>query len=361
FNSHVAGTVNHDAWREAYTRAFKHYAQLLPGRQIASIFFGGGTPSLMETKTVESILQTIAQLWALDGSTEITLEANPTSVEAQKFKEFRAAGVNRLSLGVQSLRADALKFLGREHSADQAKAAIELAAQNFPHFSFDLIYARKDQTLTEWEKELREGLALAGDHLSLYQLTIEPNTQFYTLANRGEKLTAPDEDAATMFELTQDIMAADGKPAYEISNHAKPGEESRHNLTYWQYNDYIGIGPGAHGRYSVQGQRFATEDHKAPDVWLGKVREHDHGLKICDLISVDIAKREAFMMGLRLREGISHKNWLEKFGSPLSEFLRPEKIARLRSENYLTENTESLQATNAGLQRLNAVLGYLLN
>ena len=361
FNSHVASGINHEEWRAAYARELAHYAEALPGRKITSVFFGGGTPSLMQPETVAEILGAIDQYWGIADGTEVTLEANPTSVEAGKFGSFRAAGVNRLSLGVQALDNADLKFLGRAHDAGQARAAIDLAAKYFPRFSFDLIYARKGQTLGAWEKELREALTLAGDHLSLYQLTIEPNTQFYTLANRGETLTAPTEEAARMYELTQEILAAAGLPAYEISNHAKPGEESRHNMAYWNYDDYIGIGPGAHGRYRENTARFATEDHKAPEVWLKHVMEKNHGLRVHDAIDNGTAKREALMMGLRLRAGISKKDWQMKFGGEISDFLPPEKAARLKHEGYLSEDAEKMTATNAGLQRLNAVLDYLLN
>jgi oxygen-independent coproporphyrinogen-3 oxidase len=360
FNSHVAGGIDHAVWREAYRRELEHYAVKLQGKNITSIFFGGGTPSLMEAATVEGILNDIARLWTLDADAEITLEANPTSVEAQKFKDFRKAGVNRLSLGVQSLRNDDLKFLGRTHDAGQAQAAIALAGENFPRFSFDLIYARKGQTLAAWEDELRQALKLAGGHLSLYQLTIEPNTQFYTLANRGEVLTAPEFESAQMFERTQEIMFEAGLPAYEISNHAKPGDESRHNLTYWQYQDYIGIGPGAHGRYRLDGEVIASEDHRSPDVWLRHVKENGHGLRVQDGIDADTAKREAVMMGLRLTKGIDRAAWIARFGNDIGDFLPADKIARLRDEGYIDLHDAALQATAAGLQRLNAVLGYLL-
>jgi putative oxygen-independent coproporphyrinogen III oxidase len=360
FNSHVAATIDHNAWRTAYVSELAYYAQLLPGQKVTSIFFGGGTPSLMEPATVEIILQQIAKHWLITPDVEITLEANPGSVEAQKFLAFRKAGINRLSLGVQSLRDEALQFLGRKHDVAQAKLALALAAEHFPRFSFDLIYARHNQTLSDWEKELREALTLAKDHLSLYQLTIEPNTQFYTLANRGEKLTAPDADAANMYELTQQILADAGMPAYEISNHAKSGFESRHNLTYWHYDDYIGVGPGAHGRYQKDATRFATEDHKAPEVWLKHVAEKKQGIRVCDAVDSSTAQREALMMNLRLTEGIDLGKWQKKFGTSLLEFLPTDKIARLRAENYLTNDPDKIQATDAGLQRLNAVLGYLL-
>jgi len=261
---------------------------------------------------------------------------------------------------VQSLRNDALKFLGRKHDVAQAKQALQIAAQYFPRFSFDLIYARHGQTEKEWETELREALTLSNGHLSLYQLTIEPNTQFYTLANRGEKLIAPEEHAANMYELTQQILSDAGMPAYEISNHARPGLESRHNLTYWHYDDYIGIGPGAHGRYQSGDRRFATEDHKAPEVWLRHVAEKNHGLRVCDVVDNVTAQREALMMNLRLTEGIDTQKWQQKFRSSLHDFLPQDKITHLIDEKYLVNEADTLKATEAGLQRLNAVLGYLL-
>jgi oxygen-independent coproporphyrinogen-3 oxidase len=359
FNSHVGDTQDQDKWRRAYRRELEHYAALLPGRNVTSVFFGGGTPSLMEARTVEDILQNIARLWRIDADAEITLEANPSSAEADKFAAFRAAGVNRLSLGVQSLEAEALQFLGRAHDADEARRAVTLAAKNFPRFSFDLIYARQGQTPEAWQRELHEALALAGDHLSLYQLTIEPHTQFYTRAKRGESLTATDDHAVAMFEATQEIMEAAGLPAYEISNHARAGQQSRHNLTYWHYEDYIGIGPGAHGRYHDGAARFAVEDHKAPDIWLDEVAAKGHGIKNKDALDDEIAMREALMMGLRLREGIDHALWRRKFPKSLPEFLPAERLAHLQKEGYIAEDSKTLRATQAGLQRLNAVLDYL--
>jgi len=360
FNSHVSARIDHALWCEAYLRELDHYASVLPDKRITSVFFGGGTPSLMEVSTVETILQKIAKHWNLSSDSEITLEANPTSAEANKFAAFRAAGINRLSLGVQSLHDEALKFLGRAHDVAQARRAVGWAEKYFPRFSFDLIYARKGQTLESWMLELREALAMAGDHLSLYQLTIEPNTQFNTLAQRGELLTASDDNAAAMYEITQELLSEAGLPAYEISNHARKGQESRHNLTYWRYDDYIGIGPGAHGRYlSGDGKRLATEDHLAPDVWLTHVKKHGHGLRLQDVLDQKTAKREAIMMGLRLTEGIIHEDWQQKFSSALEDSLPSEKLTRLKQEGYLTHNAKTLKATAMGLQRLNAILKYL--
>jgi oxygen-independent coproporphyrinogen-3 oxidase len=361
FNSHVAAAPDHEAWRAAYRRALGHYAALLPGRRVTSVFFGGGTPSLMQPQTVAAILDDLARHWQMEASVEITLEANPNSAEAEKFAAFRNAGVNRLSLGVQSLNDEALAFLGRAHGATEARRAIALADRHFPRFSFDLIYARKDQSPAAWERELNEALELAGGHLSLYQLTIEPNTQFHTRAGRGEPLTAAEPEAAGMFERTQEILAARGLPAYEISNHARPGEESRHNLTYWRYEDYIGIGPGAHGRFrdTDAGVRLAAEDHRAPEVWLTQVKEKGHGIRLNEAIDAPTAQREALMMGLRLAEGIDLGNWRAKFGVSLEDALAADKMRRLRDEGYLALSATALAATKEGRQRLNALLAYL--
>ncbi|MDR3424321.1 MAG: radical SAM family heme chaperone HemW [Alphaproteobacteria bacterium] len=397
FNSHVGDTTDQEIWRQAYRRELEHYADLLRARRVTSIFFGGGTPSLMEARTVESVLQDIARLSVVDPDAEITLEANPSSAEADKFADFRKAGVNRLSLGVQALNDAALRFLGRAHNADEARRAIALAAKHFPRFSFDLIYARQEQTPVEWRQELREALALAGGHLSLYQLTIEPHTGFHTRMRRGETLTAQDNCAADMYEATQEMMDEAGMPAYEISNHARKGHESRHNLTYWHYEDYIGIGPGAHGRIGIQKQkeisplppqggegwvrgdfgsknpplpltprggrgalRRALENHRAPDIWLRQVEERGHGLKTDETLTAETAMREALMMGLRLSAGIDLEIWREKFNAPLSRFLAKEKMARLKREGLIVEDEKNLRASPAGRQRLDAVLAYLV-
>lgn len=361
FNSHVAASVDHQAWRDAYVQELKYYANLLPGRTVSSIFFGGGTPSLMEPHTVSTVLESASKFWRFNNDIEITLEANPSSAESDKFKALRKVGVNRLSLGVQSLRDADLKFLGRAHNVEEAKKAIALAAKAFPRFSFDLIYARRGQSLKSWEEELKEGLALAEGHLSLYQLTLEPNTQFYNLARRGEVLTLPDEESATMYEHTQELLEAAGYPAYEISNHAIKGQESLHNLTYWRYEDYAGIGPGAHGRLKINGKWHALDNHKAPEHWMREVGLHNNGLRQNEVLTPEISAREAIMMGLRLTEGLSQELWFNKFERALPEFFPRAKVEHLKGTGFLVEEKEHLRATKSGLQRLNAVLDYLLN
>ncbi|HUY68226.1 MAG TPA: radical SAM family heme chaperone HemW [Alphaproteobacteria bacterium] len=414
FNSHVGDVEDQARWRAAYAREIGYYAEALPDRRVTSVFFGGGTPSLMEPATVAAVLGEVARHWNVADDCEITLEANPNSAEAGKFAGFRAAGVNRLSLGVQALNDEALRFLSRAHDASEARRAIELARGHFPRFSFDLIYARKDQSVAAWAAELQEALQLANGHLSLYQLTIEPNTQFHTRHQRGEVLTAPEDEAVRMYEMTQAILGEAGMPAYEVSNHARPGAESRHNLSYWRYEDYIGIGPGAHGRYQIVGEdgafsfarrmsgelgerranidpspaktkdlvppkngtkskfslpppqggrnaRFAADNHRAPEVWLSQVTARGNGLRLCEPLDEATAMREALMMGLRLAEGIDPAAWAAKFSAPLEAYLDAAKVARLIEEGYLARDARYVRATAAGLQRLNAVLHYLTN
>ncbi len=360
FNSRVMGEVDHAAWAEAYVRELDHYATLLSGRTIASVYFGGGTPSLMPSSTVEVVLKKINECWRLSGDVEITLEANPTSSEANKFAEIRSLGVNRLSLGVQALRGDALRFLGRTHTAGEARKAIELAAHIFPRYSFDLIYARAGQTPAAWEAELNEALDFGARHMSLYQLTIEEGSHFFKRA-REETFTANEDDAGAMFEMTQAMMESAGVPMYEISNFAAQGEESRHNLTYWHYGDYIGIGPAAHGRFVNERTRTATENHEHPDAWLRQAETQGHGQRLCETLSPDVAQREAMMMGLRLVEGIDAHAWQDTFGASLSALLPSAKLNKLCAEGLCEFDAKGLRATKAGLQRLNAVLSYLID
>jgi oxygen-independent coproporphyrinogen-3 oxidase len=305
FNSHVRfGGIDEVRFRTAFLRELEQTAERLGARRVDSIFFGGGTPSLMQPETVAAILDKIAALWSVDPRAEITLEANPGSVEAGRFRGYRAAGVNRVSLGVQSLRDDILKSLGRIHSVAEAKAAIEIARSTFDRFSFDLIYARPGQTVAAWRAELREALAIAGQHLSLYQLTIEPDTPFAALHAAG-KLVVPDEDLAfALYDATQELTGAAGLPAYEISNHAAPGEESRHNLLYWRYGEYAGVGPGAHGRLLHDGVRHATSTERNPEAWAARVETHGHGIVEEAPLSAPEEADEMLLMGLRLGEGI---------------------------------------------------------
>ena len=305
FNSHVRfGGVDEARFAAAFLRELEHTAQRTGARTVTSIFFGGGTPSLMRPETVAAILDCIGGLWSVAPDAEITLEANPGSVEAGRFRSYRAAGVNRVSLGVQSLHDDILRSLGRIHSVAEAKAAIEIARATFERFSFDLIYARPGQTPAAWREELREALAIAGRHLSLYQLTIEPETPFAALHAAG-KLVVPDEDTAfALYDVTQELTAAAGLPAYEVSNHAVPGQESRHNLLYWRYGEYAGIGPGAHGRLRSRGVRYATCTERNPEGWAASVERQGHGFVEETPLSPAEEADEMLLMGLRLAEGL---------------------------------------------------------
>src|SRR5690554_1474538 len=305
FNSHVTANVDQVRWGRALTRELRHMRDLTGPRRVRSVFFGGGTPSLMLPQTVDTVLQEVASLWSMEEGAEITLEANPTSVEAERFRGYRAAGVNRLSLGVQSLDDAELKFLGRLHTAKEALAAIALARETFPRLSFDLIYARPGQTRETWERELRAALAHAADHLSLYQLTIEPDTAFARLYEKGAFALPAEEDAAALYELTGEICAEAGMSAYEVSNYAAPGAQSRHNLVYWRYGDYAGVGPGAHGRIGTGARRLATRARKAPGDWIDAVERDGHGLEAAEEISPSEQGDEMMLMGLRLAEGVS--------------------------------------------------------
>src|SRR5438094_494652 len=279
FNSHVRDSVDAARWTRALLDDLDYHAELMPGRAVGSVFFGGGTPSLMPPETVAALLDRVGARWTMMPDVEVTLEANPNSAEAARFRAFAAAGVNRLSLGVQALDPAALKMLGRLHNRCEAIAAIEHAGDCFARFSFDLIYARPGQSIAAWRTELEEALALANDHLSLYQLTIEPGTAFATRARLGDLILPEEEDSAELFETTQERLEARGLPAYEISNHARPGAECRHNLAYWRYQDYVGVGPGAHGRLTRVGAKFATRQYRLPEKWLAAVETEGTGLE----------------------------------------------------------------------------------
>jgi len=360
FNSHVRDRVDAARWTRALLADLDHHAALLQRREVGSIFFGGGTPSLMPPETVAVLLDRIRQRWVVTRDLEVTLEANPNSAEVTRFRAFAAAGVNRLSLGIQALDPAALRLLGRLHDRGEALTAIEHARDSFAHFSFDLIYARPGHSLAAWRQELDEALALAGEHLSLYQLTVEPGTGFATLARRGD-LVLPDEElAAALYEMTQDRLAAHGLSAYEISNHAQPGAECRHNLVYWRYQDYVGIGPGAHGRLSRDGVKYATRQTRLPERWLSAVEAKGTGLEEMAAIDRDSAVEEMLMMGLRLTEGVDRAR-LERHAGRDAEGLLGAKLATLVEGGFLTLDRERLAATNAGRQRLNAVLATLLS
>ncbi len=355
FNSHVRfGGIDEPRFRAAFLRELEHTAQRLSPRNVSSIFFGGGTPSLMQPETVAAILDRAAELWNVAPNAEITLEANPGSVEAGRFRGYRSAGVNRVSLGVQSLRDDILKSLGRIHSVAEAKAAIEIARSTFDRFTFDLIYARPKQTPDEWRTELREALAIAGQHLSLYQLTIEPDTPFAALHAAG-KLIVPDEDTSfALYDLTQEMTAAAGMPAYEVSNHAGPGEESRHNLLYWRYGEYAGIGPGAHGRIILAGVRNATSTERNPEAWAALVERDGHGIIEETPLTRAEQADEMLLMGLRLSEGLDLQRLARLCGAPL-----PGKTVSELTQQGLIETipgTQRIKASGSGRFILNEIV-----
>ncbi len=361
FNSHVRERVDQPRWAEAMLRELDHFADLTPGRTLTSVFFGGGTPSLMPPSTVEAILKRADERWGLPAGTEVTLEANPTSVEADKFRAFRAAGVNRVSLGIQALNEADLKALGRRHSADEALTAIGLARAIFPRYSFDLIYARPDQTVAAWREELSRALDHAVGHLSLYQLTIEEGTQFHMLHARGELVLPEEEVQGELYAATQEVLNAAGLPAYEVSNHARPGEESRHNLTYWRYGDYVGIGPGAHGRLTLPGQgKVATRTHRAPEIWLERTLANGTGAKPFEAVADADRLTEMLMMGLRLSEGVSLERLAAETGKPLTDWINASRLDGLVRHGMLEQRGPILAATIDGRERLNAVLARLL-
>jgi len=355
FNSHVAREIDHSSWAKAYLAEIDRYKAMLPSRVLNAVFFGGGTPSLMEPETVASVLGAIKSAWPTANDLEVTLEANPGSVEAGRFQAFAQAGVNRISMGVQALNDHDLHRLGRIHSVAEARAAFDIARKHFERVSFDLIYARQDQTVAAWHAELKEALDMAIDHLSLYQLTIEPGTAFGDRYALGKLKGLPvDDSAADMFEATQEICAAAGMPAYEVSNHAKPGAESRHNQIYWRYGDYIGIGPGAHGRITRNGQRFATEAWSMPQRWLEGV-ETGTSEKPEIALSRSEQANEYLIMGLRLRDGLSLGRYETLSGGAFSS----QTISHLREIEMIETDGKQLWATDQGRMVLNSVIDAL--
>jgi oxygen-independent coproporphyrinogen-3 oxidase len=357
FNSHVRhAAIDQPRFVRAFDREIESTANRMPPRTVSSIFFGGGTPSLMEPATVGGILDSIAKHWTIDPNVEITLEANPTSVESTRFQGYRAAGINRVSLGVQALDDISLKELGRLHTAQEALDAVAIARKHFERYSFDLIYARPRQTPKLWEAELKRAIGEAAEHLSLYQLTIEPGTPFFGLHAAG-KLVPPDEDTSrALYDLTQEICDAAGLPAYEVSNHARPGAESRHNLVYWRTHDYAGIGPGAHGRLPIGNDRYATANEKRPESWLMRVESLGHGMVVNETLSMSEQADELLLMGLRLKEGIDPLRYHLLAGRPLD----PRRVATLLAQGAV-ETLESgrLRVTNAGFPVLDAVVADL--
>jgi len=361
FNSHVRERIDEARWRRALVAEIGHMAAVAPGRTVRSIFFGGGTPSLMAPQTVGAALDAIAAAWPVAGDVEVTLEANPGSVEAGRFAGYRAAGVGRVSLGVQALDDGALKALGRRHDRAEALAAIALAQACFPRMSFDLIYARPDQTPAAWEDELGRALAFGTSHLSLYQLTIEAGTAFHTLHRRGELVLPVEDDQATMYEATQALGEAAGLPAYEVSNHARPGEESRHNVLYWRSGEWVGVGPGAHGRLNAAGgTSLARRQHKAPETWLAAVEAEGHGTAAQETVAGPDRLAEVLMMGLRLTRGLTAEDLRRTTGLSLEEALPADRLAPLAEAGLLLCEDDRVRATPAGRQLLNAVLERLL-
>ena len=358
FNSHVRSSIDEARWRRALVGQVAAAARQVPGRRVDTIFFGGGTPSLMPPETAAAVIAAVRDGWPQAGDVEITLEANPTSVEAGRFRGFRDAGVNRVSMGIQALDEGDLRRLGRMHSVAEAIRAYEIARDTFERVSFDLIYARQGQTLDQWRAELGLALALAVDHLSLYQLTIEDGTRFGDMHARGRLRGLPDADlAADMFAVTQETCDAAGMGGYEISNHARPGAESRHNLIYWRYGDYAGIGPGAHGRLTVGGRRWAIESPRSPEAWLAAAEGDAAEITIRSEVEPEDQGAEMLMMGLRLREGVDLARYARLTGRELPAF----RIAELSSLGLLELDGSRIFATESGRIVLNAVIKQLLN
>ncbi len=357
FNSHVATRIDQTRWLQAFQSEIDRVGALTQGRVLNTVFFGGGTPSLMEAATVQGILDRIRATWTLANDIEITLEANPGSVEAARFEGYAKAGVNRVSLGIQSLDPDDLRRLGRMHTVDEAATAIAIAGSTFDRVSIDLIYARQNQTLPAWRDELRRALDFGTSHLSLYQLTIEDGTVFGQMHAKNLLKGLPEEDlSADMFELTQEITRDAGLPAYEVSNHARPGEESRHNLIYWRMGDYAGIGPGAHGRLTLDSARFATEAERQPTPWLQRTLAKPGSAETTDRLGSEDRANEYLMFALRLREGASLQRFAALAGQPLSVKALDEVIAL----GLLVRDGDCIRTTDQGVMMLNAVLRALL-
>ena len=356
FNSHVRDSVDHASWQDALLADMRFEAARAGGEALDSVFFGGGTPSLMPPALVERLLAEAEALWGFAPDIEITLEGNPSSVEAANYAALASAGINRASLGLQALDDATLRFLGRLHDADEGLAALEVAQQHFARVSFDLIYARPGQTASQWEAELSRALGFETGHLSLYQLTIEPGTRFETMVRQGQFEPLGDEQAADLFALTADLTNRAGLPAYEISNHARAGEESRHNLAYWRYQDYAGIGPGAHGRRGG----VATVRHKKPENWLSAVARNGHGIAEERDLGLQEQAAEALLMGLRLREGIDLVGLSDRFDLPQIELIDPAKLQFYIGQGLAWQRSNRVGVTPAGMPLLDGLLGELV-
>ena len=356
FNSHVRETVDQAAWADALLADMAYEAALTPGRPLSSIFFGGGTPSLMPPATVAALINAAEKHWGFTDDIEITLEANPSSVEAACFADLAAAGVNRVSLGLQSLDDAALAFLGRAHSVEESLAALDIAQSEFARVNIDLIYARPDQTAAAWEAELARAIGFGTGHMSLYQLTIEPGTRFATLVREGQFVPADDDEAAALYELTQAMTSAAGLPAYEISNHARVRQQSRHNLTYWRYGDYVGIGPGAHGRRL----KNATQRHKKPENFLSGLARNAHGIVTEEVLDAETRAMEALLMGLRLAEGIDLTDIASRTGVAADGLVDYKAVADIEKLGLIRQNGTHLIVTPQGMPLLDAILPQIV-
>ena len=358
FNSHVRNNIDQKQWLRSYLSEINRVSKNTSSRVLDSVFFGGGTPSLIEPWVINDILNEIQKHWTTKVNFEVTLEANPGSVDAKNFKAYKSAGVNRISMGIQSLNEKDLKALGRTHTVKEALSAFEIAQQNFTAVSFDLIYARQNQKLKQWEMELNQALDLGASHMSLYQLTIEQGTAFGDRYNRGTLKGLPSDDiSAELYDITSNLCENRGFSAYEVSNYAKAGSESVHNLVYWRYGDYIGIGPGAHGRLTIEGERYATETFLSPEKWLTKVDKQGSGESCLSVLSQEQQAAEMVMMGLRLNEGINLKRFEHLSGSSFSE----EKLSFLKSIQLIEQKEGNIISTFSGRKVLNSVLAELLN
>jgi putative oxygen-independent coproporphyrinogen III oxidase len=356
FNSHVRESIDQDAWLAALLADMGYEAALTKSRPLTSIFFGGGTPSLMPPSTVAALIKAADQHWGFADNIEITLEANPSSVEAARFADLAVAGVNRVSLGLQSLDDAALAFLGRAHSVAESLDALAIAQRHFGRVNIDLIYARPNQTATQWQAELARALSFGTDHMSLYQLTIEPGTRFETMVRTGQFVPADNDEAATLYELTQELTHAAGIPAYEISNHAKPGSESRHNLSYWRYDDYIGIGPGAHGRRLNK----ATQRHRKPENFISGIERNSHGLASEERLDAETRAMEALLMGLRLSEGVDLNRVALRTDAPVASLVNDKTVADIEKLGLISHRGSYLKITPRGMPLLDAILPQIV-